>query len=688
MTHINSRNMYLVGLTGQTGAGKTTVSRLFEAEGIAVINADTVARQVVERGTSCLQAMQRVFGDAILLPDGQMNRSAVAAMIFGDAPARERYQAIIYPYITRTIRQQAEQLAAQGSRIILLDAPTLFESGIDRFCSAVISVIAPKEIRKTRILSRDALTAVQAEQRMNAQHSEDFFREHSDAVIENNGSEAALEAAVRQIVRMLRQQAEPYFASATKYKEEPNMENKDALKSLKESLLMQKKHAALLLDDAKIAECDAFCEDYKVFLDRSKTEREAAAYAAELLEAKGFHLWKRGDAVKAGDKIYTCNRGKAIIAAVIGSEPLEDGIRLSAAHIDSPRLDLKQTPLYEDSELALLKTHYYGGIKKYQWTVLPLALHGVVVKKDGSAVQITVGEDPADPIFCVTDLLPHLAQEQVKRPLAQGIKGEELNLLIGSRPFRSDEGSDLVKLRIMQILNEKYGITEADFLSAELEIVPAGKARDLGFDRSMIGGYGHDDRVCAYPSLAALLNTEHPQHTAVVILTDKEEIGSEGNTGLQSAYFYHFMKDLAAAFGTEAHTVFAKSQCLSADVTAAFDPTFADVNDRRNCSYLNYGVCMMKYTGARGKSGSSDASAEFIGKMRTLFDEAGVIWQTGELGKVDLGGGGTVAAYLANLNIDTVDVGVPVLSMHAPLEVVSKIDVYMCYAAVLAFNRS
>ena len=688
MTHINSRNMYLVGLTGQTGAGKTTVSRLFEAEGIAVINADTVARQVVERGTSCLQAMQRVFGDGILLPDGQMNRSAVAAMIFGDAPARERYQAIIYPYITRTIRQQAEQLAAKGSRIILLDAPTLFESGIDRFCSAVISVIAPKEIRKARILSRDALSEAQAEQRMNAQHSEDFFREHSDAVIENNGSEAALEAAVRQIVRMLRQQAEPYFASATKYKEEPNMENKDALKSLKESLLMQKKHAALLLDDAKIAECDAFCEDYKVFLDRSKTEREAAAYAAELLEAKGFHLWKRGDAVKAGDKIYTCNRGKAIIAAVIGSEPLEDGIRLSAAHIDSPRLDLKQTPLYEDSELALLKTHYYGGIKKYQWTVLPLALHGVVVKKDGSAVQITVGEDPADPIFCVTDLLPHLAQEQVKRPLAQGIKGEELNLLIGSRPFRSDEGSDLVKLRIMQILNEKYGITEADFLSAELEIVPAGKARDLGFDRSMIGAYGHDDRVCAYPSLAALLNTEHPQHTAVVILTDKEEIGSEGNTGLQSAYFYHFMKDLAAAFGTEAHTVFAKSQCLSADVTAAFDPTFADVNDRRNCSYLNYGVCMMKYTGARGKSGSSDASAEFIGKMRTLFDEAGVIWQTGELGKVDLGGGGTVAAYLANLNIDTVDVGVPVLSMHAPLEVVSKIDVYMCYAAVLAFNRS
>ena len=687
MTHINTAS-FLVGLTGQTGAGKTTVSALLEAEGFAVINADTVARQVVEKGTSCLRAMQRVFGGSILLPDGQMDRKAVAALIFNDAAARERYQAIIYPYITRTIRQQAEQLSAAGHRMILLDAPTLFESGIDRDCRAVISVIAPREVRRARIIERDSLNTEQAEERMNAQHSEEFFRAHSDAVIENNASAEMLAAAVRQTAEQLRQLAESYFASISNNKEEPIMENKDALKALKESLLMQKKHAGLLLSDEKIAECDAFCEDYKVFLDRSKTEREAAAYAAELLEAKGFHLWKRGDAVKAGDKIYTCNRGKAIIAAVIGSEPLEDGIRLSAAHIDSPRLDLKQTPLYEDNELALLKTHYYGGIKKYQWTVLPLALHGVVAKKDGSVVQITVGEDPSDPIFCVTDLLPHLAQEQVKRTLAQGIKGEELNLLIGSRPFRSDEGSDLVKLRIMQILNEKYGITEADFLSAELEIVPAGKSRDLGFDRSMIGGYGHDDRVCAYPSLAALLNTEHPKHTAVVILTDKEEIGSEGNTGLQSAYFYHFMKDLAAAFGTEAHTVFAKSQCLSADVTAAFDPTFADVNDRRNCSYLNYGVCMMKYTGARGKSGSSDASAEFIGKMRTLFDEAGVIWQTGELGKVDVGGGGTVAAYLANLNIDTVDVGVPVLSMHAPLEVVSKIDVYMCYAAVLAFNRS
>lgn len=460
------------------------------------------------------------------------------------------------------------------------------------------------------------------------------------------------------------------------------------LEALKKSLFGERKNAGLLLDEAELAACDTFCEGYKTFLDNGKTEREAAAYAVSLLEQKGFRAWKQGEKVKAGDKIYFCNRGKAVVAAVIGKRPLADGIRLTAAHIDSPRLDLKQSPLYEDNELALFKTHYYGGIKKYQWTVIPMALHGVVVKKDGTVVNVSVGEDASDPIFCVTDLLPHLATEQVTRTLAQGIKGEELNLLIGSRPYRTEDGGkDLVKLRVMQILNEKYGMTAADFLSAELEVVPAGKARDLGFDRSMIGAYGHDDRVCAYSALAALMDLKKPAYTAVCVLTDKEEIGSEGSTGLCASYFRDFMTDLAAVCGTEVHTVFAKSQCLSADVTAAFDPTFGDVNDRRNCAYLNYGVCMMKYTGARGKSGSSDASAEYVGAVRRIFDDAKVIWQTGELGKVDIGGGGTVAAYLANLNIDTVDVGVPVLSMHAPLEVVSKIDVYEAYRAFGAFQQ-
>lgn len=679
------RSIYLVGLTGQTGAGKTTVSDLLAAHGLARINADTVTHTVIAKGHPCLTALTAVFGKGILLDDGSMDRKAVARMIFGDAAVKAHYEAVIYPYITQAIIAEIDRLDAAGVKTVILDAPTLFESGIARFCDEIISVTADADIRKARITARDGLTPEQAEQRMNAQYPEAFFRTHSGTVIENNGDAAALEKAVIATVSRLQSRTAQL---STITKEEPNMESKDTVKELKEQLFQQKKNAALLLSDEKIAEADAFCEDYKRFLDNSKTEREACAYAAKLLGEKGFRLWKRGDAVKAGDRIYTVNRGKAIVAAVIGYEPLETGIRLTAAHIDSPRLDLKQQPLYEDSELALFKTHYYGGIKKYQWTVLPLALHGVVAKKNGEVVTVTVGEDAGDPVFCITDLLPHLAQEQSKRSLGQGIKGEELNLLIGSRPFRCDDGSDLVKLNIMKLLNEKYGITESDFLSAELEIVPAGKSRDIGFDRSMIGGYGHDDRVCAYPALAAMLNLENPAHTAVMILTDKEEIGSEGNTGLQSAYFHDFMKDLSAAFGTQAHTVFAQSQCLSADVTAALDPTFSDVNDRKNSAFLNYGVCLMKYTGSRGKSGSSDASAEFVGKVRTVLDNAGVIWQTGELGKVDAGGGGTVAAYLANLNIDTVDVGVPVLSMHAPLEVVSKIDVYMAYEGFYAFQTA
>ncbi len=457
------------------------------------------------------------------------------------------------------------------------------------------------------------------------------------------------------------------------------------LKAKKSELFMEKKHAAHRMSDEDVAAANRFCEGYKQFLDDGKTEREAVGAAVRILEEKGFRSWKRGESLRAGDRIYVVNRNKAVIAAVMGSAPLAEGIRLTAAHLDAPRLDLKQVPLYEDTELALMKTHYYGGIKKYQWTTVPLALHGVIVKRDGETVQVNIGEDLADPVFCVTDLLPHLAAEQVKRPLGQGIRGEELNLLVGSMPVCCDEGGELVKLRVLEILHEKYGITEADFLSAELEAVPAGQARDLGFDRSMIGAYGHDDRVCAYPALRALCDCKAPLHTAVVILTDKEEIGSDGNTGLCSAYFHDFMRDLAEVCGTRAHIVFSASQCLSADVTSAYDPTFADVSDRRNCAYLNYGVCMMKYTGSRGKSGSSDASAEFVGEVRRLLDANEVVWQTGELGKVDMGGGGTVAAYLANLNIDTVDVGVPVLSMHAPMEVVSKLDVYMTYRACAAF---
>lgn len=462
-------------------------------------------------------------------------------------------------------------------------------------------------------------------------------------------------------------------------------EKNSASKKLREKLFMERKNAFHKLTDKDIKTVDKFCEGYKDFMDKAKTEREAVIYAVELLEKKGFAEYTPDMKLSAGDKIYRVNRGKAVIAAVIGKAPISEGVRLCAAHIDSPRLDLKQNPLYEDTELALFKTHYYGGIKKYQWTTIPLALHGVIIKADGTSVPVNIGEDDKDPVFCVTDLLPHLANAQMSKPLAKGITGEQLNILIGSRPFRDDEESGSVKLNIMNILFEKYGITEADFISSELEAVPAFKARDIGFDRSMVGSYGHDDRVCAYTALMAAAECKKPKHTMVTVLTDKEETGSDGNTGLCSAYLEYFISDIAEALGSDGRTVLSASECLSADVNAAYDPTFPEVNEKNNCAYINRGVVVTKYTGARGKSGTSDASAEFVGRIRRLMDENNVIWQTGELGKVDEGGGGTVAAYIANLNVDTIDLGVPVLSMHAPYEIVSKIDTYMAYKAFSAF---
>lgn len=454
---------------------------------------------------------------------------------------------------------------------------------------------------------------------------------------------------------------------------------------LKEKLCISKKHAGLRLNEDEIKTCFDFCEDYKSFLNEAKIEREAVIKTIALAERCGFREFSEGMQLKEGDKVYFNNRGKAIILAVIGSEPIENGVHLAAAHIDSPRLDLKQLPLYEDSEAALFKTHYYGGIKKYQWAAIPLALHGVVIRKDGTKISVNIGENESDPVFCVTDLLPHLANDQMKRTPADLIKGEELNILVGSMPFKDDEVSEKVKLNIISILNEKYGIVEEDFLSAELEAVPAFVAKDVGIDRSMVGSYGHDDKVCAYTALKAILDCKNVKKTSVVVLTDKEETGSDGNTGLCSDYLEHFFYNLADCFGANGRKVIANTECLSADVNAAFDPTFPDVMDKKNCAFINYGVCVTKFTGARGKSGTSDASAEFVARVRTLLDNNSVIWQTGELGKVDGGGGGTVAAYLANMNMDVIDVGVPVISMHAPFEIVAKTDVYMTYRAFLVF---
>ena len=462
---------------------------------------------------------------------------------------------------------------------------------------------------------------------------------------------------------------------------------KTKIEEMKEKLFYNPKHASCVINEGETEIADGFCEGYKAFLDKAKTEREAAAEIIALAKANGYVEFIPGEKYSAGEKIYYNNRGKSVILCVIGKRSIIDGVKIAAAHIDSPRLDLKPNPLYEDTDIALLKTHYYGGIKKYQWTAIPLSLHGAVALKDGSVVNVCVGEDEDDPKFVITDLLPHLGGEQYKRTLKDGIRGEELNVLVGSRPFMNDECSEAVKLNILSILYDKYGFTETDFLSAEFEVVPAFKACDIGFDRSMIGAYGHDDRVCAYPAVMAALDAENPDYTIMSVLTDKEETGSDGNTGLNSSYMTYFINYLAAMEGYDGYEVIRKSECLSADVTAAFDPTFSDVLERRNAAYINKGVAVMKYTGSGGKGGTSDASAEYMGKVRAMLDNANVVWQVGELGKVDAGGGGTVAKYVANLDIDVVDIGVPVLSMHAPFETVSKLDVYMAYRAFSEFFK-
>ena len=465
------------------------------------------------------------------------------------------------------------------------------------------------------------------------------------------------------------------------------MSEKTAAEQLKEKLFLKRKNGRLTADDEVLNKSDEYCEGYKKFLDSAKTEREAAKTAIKMAEEKGFVGFDYKKKYNAGDRVYFNNRGKTVAFAVIGTEPVESGVNITAAHIDSPRLDLKPNPLYEDVELALFKTHYYGGIKKYQWTTVPLALHGVFALKDGTVKEGSIGEREDEPKFVVNDLLPHLASEQSKRTLNEGIKGEELNVLVGSHPFKDDKGSELVKLNILKLLNEKYGVTEEDFLSAELEMVPAAKSTDIGFDRSLIGSYGQDDRVCAYPALTAVLEVEKPEKTALAILTDKEEIGSCGNTGLESDFLRFVIGDLAKMQNGDPTVALRNSKCLSADVNAGLDPTFQDVMEKKNASFLNYGVVVTKYTGARGKSGTSDASAEYVAQIRNMLDNAGIIWQTGELGKVDIGGGGTVAMFIANMGVDVVDLGVPVLSMHAPFETTAKFDVYMCYRAMYEFMK-
>ena len=461
-------------------------------------------------------------------------------------------------------------------------------------------------------------------------------------------------------------------------------QTKSKAEELAEKLLYKNSNAFEAMSAEEIDASYSYCEEYKKFIDKGKTERECVKAATELLTANGFKPYALGDKVKVGGKYYYNNHEKSLVAFVIGSEKLECGINISASHIDSPRTDLKQHPLYESDGMAFFKTHYYGGIKKYQWTTIPLALHGVITKADGETIDFVVGEDDSDPVFYIDDLLPHLAQDQMRKSLADGITGEQLNVLVGSRPF-DVKASDGVKLNVLALLNEKYGITEADFMSAEICAVPAVRARDVGFDRSMIAAYGHDDRVCSYPAITAIIAAKAPKHTSMAILADKEEIGSEGNSGMQCEVFFDIIAALSETLGANDAKVRANSKCLSADVNAAFDPNFPEVIEKRNGCFLNHGVVITKFTGSRGKSGSNDASAEFMGYVRRILDDAGVVWQTSELGKVDQGGGGTVAKYISQKNIDTIDIGVPVISMHAPYEVVAKTDVYQTHKALEAF---
>ena len=463
------------------------------------------------------------------------------------------------------------------------------------------------------------------------------------------------------------------------------MNSNNDLKNLKSKLLYTRKNTALQLSEDLLKKAILYCDNYKNFLNCAKTERKACSTALNLAKKNGFEQFDWKKTYKPGEKFYFLNRNKCLILAVIGKKNLEEGLNLTVSHVDSPRLDLKPNPLFEDSELAFFKTHYYGGLKKYQWTTIPLSLYGVLIKQNGEKIEIEIGDNENDPVFCISDLLPHLADNQMKLPLKDAINGENLNIIVGSSPLKCNEKTELVKLNIMKILNEKYGIVERDFLSAELEAVPSFKACDVGFDRSLIGAYGQDDKVCAYNALQAIINCENLDKTAITVLADKEEIGSYGNTGMNSNFLEHFIFHLCEKYNVSAQITLMNSCCLSADVGAAFDPAYADVFEKRNCAICGCGTIVTKYTGSRGKSSTSDAHAEFLNKLTRMLDENKIIWQSGEIGKVDLGGGGTVAMFLAKLNMDVVDIGVPLLSMHSPFEISSKVDIFENYRAIKAF---
>ena len=661
-------SLLVIGITGGSGAGKTTMLACIRARGGVCIDCDALYHALTKTDEGLRRDLKGAFGD-VFLPDGSLDRARLGKLVFADSAQRARLDAITAAHVGRAVRAQLERAEQAGAPLAAIDAVNLIQSGLGGLCRATVGVLAPEKDRLARILARDSVTPERALARLRAQAPDAFYQAHCNYLLINNAATPAqfclqADALLDQIIKDT--------GRFTMTKEQ------------KEKLLYAPKHGYARLSEAEKQDMERYCADYRAFLDRSKTERACVKTAIALAEARGFVPYVPGMPLKAGDKVYCNNRDKGIMLAVIGRLPLSAGANIGAAHTDAPRLDLKPNPLYEENAMAYLKTHHYGGIRKYQWVTVPLELHGVVVLASGSRVDVNIGADAGDPQFIITDLLPHLGREQGKKPLDEAIQSETLNILIGSWPEEGEDGADAVKLAILRILNEKYGMTEEDFISAELEAVPAANARDLGLDRSLIGAYGHDDRVCAYAELAAILELDVPDKTAVCIFADKEEIGSEGVSGMQSEAFDLFMEQLCRTQNVPLRDCFAQSFCLSADVTAAYDPNFPEVYERRNSAYINYGIGLCKYTGSGGKSGASDASAEVVGWLRKLLNENGVHWQMAELGRTGAGGGGTVAKYMAKRNIDTLDAGVPVLSMHAPYETVAKLDCYMTYRCMKA----
>jgi len=661
--------MIVLGITGGTGGGKTTLLGRVAARGGAVIDCDEVYHALLSGSPAMRGEIAARFPAAFA--DGALDRRKLGALVFGDAAALRALNGVTHRYVRAEVERRLAAAHAAGRTLAAVDAIGLFESGLGALCDRTIAVVAPREARIARLTAREGVSAEYAALRIDAQEKDETYAARCGETLVNDCQ------TVREFAARCDELLDRILGGI-------NMSEKKYDKERK-ALLFQPKNGYDRLAPQDAQAMEDYCAEYLRFVGSCKTEREAVADTVAAAERAGFRAFRAGESLNAGDKLYYVNRQKSVFFAVIGSKPLESGARVAVAHIDSPRLDIKPNPLYEEGELAMFKTHYYGGIKKYQWTALPLALHGVLALTDGSVVKVSIGEEPGDPQFCVSDLLVHLSQEQMKKTLSEGISAESLNVLLGSRPLPDDEGGDRVRLAVMLLLHDKYGITEEDFLSAELTMVPALPAREVGLDRSLLGAYGHDDRVCAWAIFRPLLDGGVPAHTSVCWLADKEEIGSDGVTGAQSAAFDRFMAQLCRAQNADLRECLAASVCLSCDVTSAYDPNYADAFDRRNAARLNYGVGICKYTGARGKSGASDAAGEVMARFRRLFTENGVIWQTSELGRVDLGGGGTVAKYMANRNIDTLDAGVPLLSMHAPWEIASKLDCYMTMKAGRAF---